>query len=57
MRKSLAQIIGEATEKLPEQGLIIGDEWSVGIGDGIGRIVVVTFVKHYGGWALSTTNY
>lgn len=57
MRKSLSQIIGEATERLPEQNQVAGDYWSIKVGDGIGGIVTVTFVKHYEGWTLHKTDY
>lgn len=57
MRKSLSQIIGEATERLPKQNQVNGDYWSTMISDGIGGIVTVTFVKHYHGWNLYSTDY
>lgn len=57
MRKNLAQIIGEATEKLPIQDQVIGNYWSTTINDGIGGKVTVTFVKHYGGCNLLSTDY
>lgn len=57
MRKSLSQIIGEATEMLPSQNQVTGNIWSTNITDGIGGMVTVTFVKHYGGWTLYSTNY
>nr|DAR30521.1 MAG TPA: hypothetical protein [Bacteriophage sp.] len=57
MRKYLSQIIGEATERLPKQNQVIGNYWSTTINDNIGGKVTVTFVKHYGGWNLLSTDY
>ena len=57
MRKYLSQIIGEATERLPKQNKVIGNYWSTTINDNIGGKVTVTFVKHYGGWNLLSTDY
>ena len=57
MRKYLSQIIGEATERLPKQNQVIGNYWSITINDNIGGKVTVTFVKHYGGWKLLSTDY
>ena len=57
MRKSLSQIIGEATERLPEQNQVNENYWSTKVGDGVGGVVNVTFAKHYGGWVLHRTDY
>lgn len=57
MRKTLNQIICEATAKLPDSKQITGDYWSINIGDGNGGIVTVTFVKYCRGWNLYSTNY
>ncbi len=37
--------------------MIIGNYWSTTINDNIGGKVTVTFVKHYGGWNLLSTDY
>ncbi|MDB0699293.1 hypothetical protein PO183_18690 [Bacteroides ovatus] len=57
MRKSLNQIINEANVRLPKQSQVIEDYCSIKISDGIGGVVTVTYVKHYGGWALCYTDY
>lgn len=55
MRKSLSQIIGEATERLPEQNQVNGDYWSTKVGDGVGGVVNVTFENAL--WRLGLTLY
>lgn len=57
MRKSLNQIIREATERLPDQIQVSDNFWSTTVADGIGGIVTVTFVKYHSGWNFHSTNY
>lgn len=57
MRKDLNLIINEANAKLPQPSKVIGKYYSIKINDGIGGVVTVTYVKHYSGWALYSTDY